>query len=208
MESTPSSTNEAIKRKLSISDTADALGVSRPTLYRMIESYENGDYESLRGDAIRLFDIVTRDDVGAEEAQAFLINMRREMRVRSSRPEEAGRPDLDRSLVSVKRMAEGVERRASPVHTLSWSGEDVRVVSFGQSGRSMVVFDGPEGEYSLRLWMDIGGTPYRIAEYPSEKGRRFFTVSDILPRPGYRYEVVCRTDGGEVSSGLQELRFR
>lgn len=208
MESTPSSTNEAIKRKLSISDTADALGVSRPTLYRMIDSYEKGEYENLRGDAIRLFDIVTRDDVGAEEAQAFLINMRRENKVRSSRPEEAGRPDLDRSIVSVRKIAEGVERRTVIDHSLSWSGKDVRVVSFGQSGRCMVIYDGPEGEYSLRLWMNIEGSPYRIAEYPSEPGRRFFVVSNLIPRPGYRYEVVCKTDGGEVSSGLQELRFR
>jgi len=70
MENIPSSTNMAIKRKLSVSDVADALGISRPTLYRMMEDYENGDYSNLSGEAIRLFDVVTRDDVGPEEAQA------------------------------------------------------------------------------------------------------------------------------------------
>ena len=72
----------------------------------------------------------------------------------------------------------------------------------------MVIFDGPEGSYRLRLWMEIDGEPYMISEYEEHRGKRFFLVDDVLPRPIYRFDVVCETSEGEVGSGLQELRFR
>ncbi len=208
MENIPSLTNTAIKRKLSVSDVADALGISRPTLYRMMENYENGDYSNLSGDAIRLFDVVTRDDVGPEEAQAFLLDMRRKSRDGSHRPKEAGQPDIDRSVESVKKIAEEVGKKSAMSREPSWTEGEVRTFSFGQSGRSMVAFDGPEGEYRLRLWLRIGGEPFLLSEYAPEEGKRFFTVSDIVPRPDYQYEVVCTASEETASSGFQELRFR
>ena len=40
MERTSSPTGDAIKRKLSLSDVADAFNISRPTLYKMIDRYD------------------------------------------------------------------------------------------------------------------------------------------------------------------------
>lgn len=210
MENIPSSTNMAIKRKLSVSDVADALGISRPTLYRMMEDYENGDYSNLSGEAIRLFDVVTRDDVGPEEAQAYLLDMRRRNRSgeRSSRPKEAGSPDLDRSVESVRQTAARLNGMAAASRGPSWTEGKVRTCSFGQNGRSMVLFDGPEGSYKLELWIRIGGEMFMLSEYRAEEGKRFFTVSDVIPRPDYVYEVLCTTGHGIARSGKQELRFR
>ncbi len=210
MENIPSSTNMAIKRKLSVSDVADALGISRPTLYRMMEDYENGDYSNLSGEAIRLFDVVTRDDVGPEEAQAYLLDMRRRNKggERSSRPKEAGRPDIDRSAESVRRTAERLERMSAPSRAPMWTDGEVKTFSFGQNGRSMVLFDGPEGSYRLQLHMRISGELFMLSEYRAEEGKRFFTVSDVIPRPDYVYEVLCDTGSGIARSGMQGLRFR
>ena len=47
-----------------------------------------------------------------------------------------------------------------------------------------------------------------ICEYEEHRGKRFFLVDDVLPRPIYRFDVICETSEGEVGSGLQELRFR
>ena len=59
MERTSSPTGDAIKRKLSLSDVADAFNISRPTLYKMIDRYDMGDYSGINGDLLRLFDIVS-----------------------------------------------------------------------------------------------------------------------------------------------------
>ena len=53
MERPPSPTGAAIKKKLSISDVADALGISRPTLYRYIDDYDRGDYSRMNGTSDR-----------------------------------------------------------------------------------------------------------------------------------------------------------
>ena len=72
----------------------------------------------------------------------------------------------------------------------------------------MVVFNGPEGEYRLRLHLEISGEPFMISEYRQTPGRNYFLVDDVLPNVGYRFEVVCMNRDGEISSGLQELRMR
>ena len=206
MEKTPSPTGDAIKRKLSLSDVADALGISRPTLYRYIEEYDRGDYSHISGDAFRLFDLVSREEVGPEDAQILLIDIR--SNVKRASEEGTSMSSLERSKEKVMGSVQRIDVRRQPDTGLRWIPGKVKVTSVGQGGKSMVIFDGPEGRYRLRLWMDIDGKPYRIAEYENDDGRRFFLVDDVLPRPGYRYDVVCETKDGEVCSDLQELRFR
>ena len=207
MERPPSPTGAAIKKKLSISDVADALGISRPTLYRYIDDYDRGDYSRMNGNLLRLFDIVTQDDIGPEEAQTFLVNLRNTLGGESIGKETTGR-DLERSRNMVAESADRIVSMRRTDNGPRWSDGPVRVVSIGQDGRSMVIFDGPEGSYRLRLWMEIDGEPYMISEYEEHRGKRFFLVDDVLPRPIYRFDVVCETSEGEVGSGLQELRFR
>lgn len=207
MERTPSPTGEAIKSKLSLSDMADALGISRPTLYRYIEDYDRHDYSRMSGDALRIFDIVTRDDVDPVDAQTALLEIRMRNRDQPHDQDGAAKEHLERSKRNL--LVHGMT--VAPKNTdrgPAWIHGDVNVTCIGQDGRSMVVYDGPQGSYRLRLWMDIDGEPYMISEYQGAPNRRFFLVDDVLPRPGYRFDVVCSTSNGEVSSGLQELRFR
>ena len=201
MERIPSPTGDAIKRKLSLSDVADTFGISRPTLYKYIDDYDRQDYSRLSSDILRLFDYVTDENTTADDAQAILLDYRRVRRHADTTPN----PQIDNCPA---RLAPSTQQVAERDRGLRWIHEDVKVTCIGQDGRSMVIFDGPEGIYRLRLWMDIDGMPFLIAEYPKQDGKRFFVVDDVLPRPGYRFDVVCLTNEGEVSSGLQELRFR
>lgn len=207
MERIPSPTGEAIKSKLSLSDVADSLGISRPTLYRYIEDYDKHDYSRMSGDALRIFDIVTRDDVDSMDAQTALLEIRMKNRDQSKASDDATREQLERSKRNLLAHSESIAQKSENKGP-SWIRGDVSVTCIGQDGRSMVIYDGPEGSYRLRLWMDIDGQPYMISEHPGAQNRRFFLVDDILPRPSYRFDVVCLTKDGEVSSGLQELRFR
>lgn len=208
MERIPSPTGEAIKSKLSLSDVADSLGISRPTLYRYIEDYDRHDYSHMSGDVLRLFDIITDDDFDAVDAQAVLLEIRRNRRDRINSESEAARSDVERARRNVLAHGAKVESSKEISRGPRWILGDVKVTCIGQDGKAMVIFDGPRGSYRLRLWMDIDREPYMISEYASEYGKKFFLVDDVLPRPGYRFDVVCLSKDGEVSSGLQELRFR
>lgn len=207
MERNRSPTGDAIKRKLSLSDVADAFDISRPTLYKMIDRYDMGDYSGIDGNLLRFFDIVGSDDCGPEEAQAYILSYK-------GRTNRAVPPSvLDRTMDHTARDVERLADRASVSPrvrrtALEWSDGDVRTVSIGQNGRSMVVFDGPDGEYRLRLYLEVSGEPFMISEQRRTPNRNYFLVDDVLPNVGYRYEVV-RIDGSGVhGSGLRELRLR
>ena len=208
MERTSSPTGDAIKRKLSLSDVADAFNISRPTLYKMIDRYDMGDYSGINGDLLRLFDIVSDEKCEAEDAQVYLLSYKkRDDTVSRNAPRSAMDRSIRSSAVDINRLANGVsprERRTA----LEWSEGDVRTVSIGQNGRSMVVFNGPEGEYRLDIYLEISGKPFKISEYRQTPGRNYFLVDDLLPNVGYRFEVVCMNEDGETGSGLQELRLR
>lgn len=42
-----------------LTELADILRISRPTLYRYIELYESGDYDGIRGDILMLFGFIS-----------------------------------------------------------------------------------------------------------------------------------------------------
>lgn len=207
MERNRSPTGEAIKRKLSLSDVADAFDISRPTLYKMIDRYDMGDYSGIDGNLLRFFDIVGSDGCGPEEAQAYILSYKR--RANRTIPPSVLDRDVGHTAMDVDRLADRASVSQKVRRTvLEWSDGDVRTVSIGQNGRSMVVFDGPDGEYRLRLFLEVSGEPFMISEYRRTPDRNFFLVDDVLPNVGYRYEVV-RIDGDGVhGSGLQELRLR
>lgn len=67
---------KARMRELNIKMTelSEYIKVSRPTLYKYIESYEAGDYDSIPERTVSLFKMMERSDVTKEQVITFIIS--------------------------------------------------------------------------------------------------------------------------------------
>ena len=58
---------------IKMTELSEYIKVSRPTLYKYIESYENGDTESIPARVVSLFRLMERSDVTKEQVVTFTI---------------------------------------------------------------------------------------------------------------------------------------
>ena len=56
-----------------IVDLSQMLGISRPTLYKIIEDYDDGVREKIDTGYLALFDYLMQDDVGKNAALSFIV---------------------------------------------------------------------------------------------------------------------------------------
>jgi len=114
MEHSTSNLGETIKKKLSISDLADAFGISRPTLYRYIEYYESERRDSIPEHIAMYFDYISAEDVDGNDARVRLVSMRKDSNAHftnnSKRPIATYRP-------------------APPTASNEWRDGDIKTIS-------------------------------------------------------------------------------
>ena len=61
--------------ELKITELADYLQVSRPTMYKFIDAYDNGRKEEVSKPALRVFEFIESDDmVGKKNVISFILN--------------------------------------------------------------------------------------------------------------------------------------
>ena len=53
----------AINRKITISELARLIDISRPTLYKYVEEFEKGNYSNIPGELCKLFEFIEQDSV-------------------------------------------------------------------------------------------------------------------------------------------------
>ncbi|MBO4551823.1 MAG: hypothetical protein J5673_01330 [Candidatus Methanomethylophilaceae archaeon] len=59
---------------IKMTELSEYIKVSRPTLYKYIESYEEGDYESIPNRVVSLFKIMERPEVAKEQVISYIIS--------------------------------------------------------------------------------------------------------------------------------------
>lgn len=59
---------------IKLTELSEYVKVSRPTLYKYINSYEEGDFKSLPDDVLALFRFMERDDATKESVVSFAIS--------------------------------------------------------------------------------------------------------------------------------------
>ena len=58
-----------------ITELANYLNISRPTMYKFIDSYETGEKESVSKSVLQLFDYIESDEtIGKNNVIAFILN--------------------------------------------------------------------------------------------------------------------------------------
>ena len=58
---------------IKLTELSEYIKVSRPTLYKYIESYEGGDLESIPDNVVSIFRLMEREDVTKEQVVTFAI---------------------------------------------------------------------------------------------------------------------------------------
>ena len=59
---------------IKLTELSEYIKVSRPTLYKYIESYEEGDYESIPNRVVSLFKVMERPDATKEQVISYIIS--------------------------------------------------------------------------------------------------------------------------------------
>ena len=191
MQKSESKIGETIKKKLSISDLADAFGISRPTLYRYIEYYDTERRDSIPEHIAMYFDYISAEDVDGNDARVRLVSMRR---------------DNNSQLTSNAKKTIINYRTGTSAASNEWKEGDIRTLSVSRDGKTMVVYEGGfDPRYSLVLSMRVSGELYPIGEYKHKESRGFFIIDDIVPCGGLFYEVSYYDGIERRSSGHHPL---
>ena len=61
MEKTGQSIANTLKEVSSISEIAEKFGISRPTLYKYMDCFDNGEYDRIPGKILSYFDAMSRE---------------------------------------------------------------------------------------------------------------------------------------------------
>jgi len=190
MEPSKCNLGEIIKKKLSISDLADAFGISRPTLYRYIEYYETERRDSIPEHIAMYFDFISAEDVDGNDARVRLVSMRK---------------DNVQYTNNTKKIIY-TYKTTSPAASNEWKDGDIRTLSVTKDGKTMVVYEGGfDPRYSLVLSMRVSGELYPIGEYKHKESRGFFIIDDIVPSRDLFYEVSFYDGVERKSSGHHPL---
>lgn len=60
---------------LKITELADYLLISRPTMYKFIDCYEAGDYDKINGKVLKLFNYIVQNDLaGKKSVVGYILN--------------------------------------------------------------------------------------------------------------------------------------
>lgn len=60
---------------IKLTELSDYVGISRPTLYKYIESYDGGDFGSIRTEVLELFRYLDTPGIRKEQALTYMISL-------------------------------------------------------------------------------------------------------------------------------------
>lgn len=197
-----------IKERTPISEVAERFSISRPTLYKYMDFYDQGEHDRIPSEILDYFRMMERDNASADESRMYLMS--KDLRNRIVH----GEADLDEP--ETRRLVEGFMRLHESKAKGSesdgaWSGGSLRTMSVGQNGRGMVIFadafESPDWTRVL-VSVDMEGRDLVIARYVPEEGMSFVSIDNLLPKLDYRYWVE-QGRGTEVAvSEIRTLRLR
>ena len=194
MEQNNPTIGDIIKKKLSISDLADAFGISRPTLYRYIEYYETGRKESIPDPISMYFDYISAEDVDGTDARMKLISMRKK---------GDSQEDSDFKVLFKKSYSSKFYRY---MKSNVWNNGDIRTLPITRDERTMVVYEGGyDPRYTLTLFIKVSEDLIPIGEYKHGESKGFFVIDDVVACDGLFYEVSFYDGIDRRTSGRHPL---
>lgn len=204
MEKTGQSIANTLKEISSISEIAEKFGISRPTLYKYMDCFDNGEYDRIPGKILSYFDAMSRE----ADPDRSTIYLMAETRRRH------GIEDVDAATID----GEIEQRRKAIVHDsirprldLSWYEDPVPSICVPVPGGACVFFkeaiERPFGA-AVEVSIIVSGEPTVIGRFPAYPGMGFVNIRDLPRGPEYEYRVELSGDRETVLSDAHPLVMR
>ena len=162
----PGSVSERFRHNFSKSYLADTFGISRPTLYKYMDLYDNSDMEDIPGRVLEFFDYVSNRERTYEEMVGFLEKVAQIHHLEHHSREKDG---------------------------LQWSSYNIRTVPIVSDGVLTVIFKDslhtPQ-ETVLRISVKVSDENVIIAECSPAPGLHYIRVDGLPANVNMEYVLV------------------
>lgn len=188
--------SEKLREVIPLLEVAKMLDVSRPTLYKYMEYYDNGDFDRIPGHVRDYFDYMSDGDHSRAEAKAFFN-------------EVSDANSNDSRNCNERRGFNRSSHRRSSVDE-GWSEGPLSNICVSGNGAAMVVFrDSMDGVCNTRLlvFIEVDGEEVPIGTYLPEPGMKFVRVDNLIPALDYMYRLEQECHGGRVVSPARMLKL-
>lgn len=170
------SVSDRFRHNFSKSYLADTFGISRPTLYKYMDLYDNSEIGDIPGRVLEFFDYVSETERTYEEMVTFLER------------------------VSFIHQSEPLVKDRSG---LQWVTETIRTVPVTNNDSVIIVFkdsmDHPD-ETVLRVYVNVSDEDIVIAEVYPEPRKHFVKVKDLPTGVSMTYVMTQKKSDAVIQS--------
>lgn len=179
------SISERLKEAASISDAADALSISRPTLYKYMDLYDNGMFDRIPERVLDYFDSAARNYDENYTGISGSDRAKREAFSKGMREDEA-----------------------SSGASVAWTDSTVSTMTVSDDRGTVVFFRDAVSEgwdATVRLFVAVGGRTSEIGRFEAERRTGFVRVPLLPVGPEYQFIAEMRRGSHQVSSEYRRL---
>ncbi len=204
MEKSKESVANTLKKVTSISQVADRFSISRPTLYKYMDYFDNAEYDRIPENILSYFSAMANAGGSPDESAVYLLaeERRKEELLKASE-----RSDIENGMgYRARAVIEGAAC-AKGKSILSWSEGPCSSICYPTDGGAVVFMkDIPEdAEASVVVSIVVGGEATPIGRFHPAEGMAFADISGLPSGPEYEYTVEHVRNGGVVRSEARKL---
>lgn len=185
------------------------LEISRPTLYKYMEYYNEGNDDKIPDEVRGYFDYMSEEDRTRAQSRDYIEKMYLSRKSNNFGSqglcETANESDVEKLRIlnaqnqTIIRSGEG------------WYEGSLSNLCVPDNGTAMVIFrDAFTGPCVTRLFVfiELDGEEVPIGTYYPEPGMNFVRVDNLIPKLDYMYRLVQSSEGEKIVSPTRTLRLR
>ncbi len=201
MEKKVSSIAEILKSVSSLSEVAERFSISRPTLYKYMDCFDNGEYDRIPEKILAYFDAMSSGATPEESAIYLMAEKRRKEGL-----QRAELSDIDDEIEYRRRaIVEGSLRRGIQI---AWTADAVPSICYPSEGCATVFFKQVlpgAPSTTVAVYLTVSGEPTPIGRFHAEPGMGFVNIRGLPKGPAYEYRVEQSTGGESLVSDAHPL---
>lgn len=181
----------------SLSEIAEKLDISRPTLYKYMDYYDNGEYDRIPKSICAYFDRISMSADSEEESAIYLMaEQRRREGIRN-----ADAASIKGEIENRKRAIIASSYRDVPA--LCWTDDRVQSVCVPVQGGACVFLKDAVSCSNVAVLVSVvvSGEPTLIGRFRAEPEMGFVNIRGLPKGPEYEYRV-------ELSGGMDSYLSR
>lgn len=174
----------AIRELIPLSEVADYLSISRPTLYKYMEFYDSEEFEKIPSPTKNFFDFIFSENISRKDIHEYFLQ---------------------------KGKNTGSRRESVTEDSDDWTSGNLPTLCIGWNGIAMVLFKDafPNPKFTkLTAYTEKNGELITVGTYMPEPDMKFITVNNLIPKLSYSYVVEQRFNDITEKSALSKLKLR